>query len=78
MKEEWRTFQELIIRAQAERSALTLRGQGWRGPGASYDLESYPGDLSALETELDRKATQGERVALERAIREELDWFNGL
>lgn len=64
---------ETTIATVAATCARTLIAQGWTSPGADYDVGVYPGDLDALESALDRKATREERHAFNDAIRVELD-----
>lgn len=60
------------IDALARTCAAELRGQGWTGPAADYDLGVYHGDAEALDALMGRAASVEERVSFERAVREAL------
>ncbi len=57
----------------ADESAIAARSEGWRGPGAAYDIGVYYGDREAAEELLGRKLDAAETEALETCIRWHLD-----
>ena len=59
----------------AMRAATTLRGQGWQGGGASYDIGVYTGDREDAEKLIGRKLSGCQVRLLERCVRAELDYY---